>query len=204
MPSKKPVSEFDQAYYDRFYESKATRVHGAARIGHLARFVTEYIAWNEGRLESVLDVGAGAGLWRDWFKKHKPGVKYRSTEYSAYACERYGHEQKDISAWRAKERFDLIVCQGVLQYLTDDACAAAIENLGAMSRGFMYLEAVTRHDFDEVCDQKLTDGEVHLRTGAWYRARLGMHFQRVGAGLWYTKRGPLLFYELEHGGGTRV
>jgi hypothetical protein len=198
MSAPKTPAQFDQAYYDRYYESKSTRVHGAARIAHAARFVTEFMAWSDARLESVLDVGAGPGLWRDWFAKNKRGVKYRSTEYSAYACERYGHEQRDISAWRAKERFDLIVCQGVLQYLDDDACTAAIDNIGAMARGFLYLEIVTRRDFDEVCDQKLTDGQIHLRTGAWYRARLSKHFRRIGAGLWYAQRGPLLFYELEH------
>jgi 2-polyprenyl-3-methyl-5-hydroxy-6-metoxy-1,4-benzoquinol methylase len=202
MPPAKPSQkldrgQFDQAYYDRYYESKSTRVHGAARVAHLARFVTEYIAWNDGRLDAVLDIGAGAGLWRDWFAKNKRGVQYKSIEYSAYACERYGHEHRDIATWRASTRFDLIVCQGVLQYLKDDACASAIENIGAMARGFLYLEAVTRHDFDEVCDKKLTDGAVHLRTGDWYRPRLAKHFQRVGAGLWYARRGPLQFYELE-------
>lgn len=188
---------FDKAYYDRYYETASTRVHGAARIAHLARFVTEYFAWNDARLETVLDIGAGAGLWRDWFAKHKPEVKYRSTEYSEYACKKYGHEQRDISTWRAKDRFDLIVCQGVLQYLDDAACAAAIENIGAMSRGFLYLEAITKRDFEEVCDQKLTDGNVHLRTGAWYRKHLANSFENVGAGIWYAKRGSLLFYELE-------
>ena len=101
--------------------------------------------------------------------------------------------------WRtsARDRFDLIVCQGVLQYLTDAAAAAAIDNVGAMSRGFLYLEAITKRDIDEVCDPKMTDTKVHLRTGAWYRTRLGEHFTQLGAGLWYAKRGPLLFYELE-------
>jgi hypothetical protein len=199
MRKNSAAASFDKAYYDRYYESKSTQVHGKKRIGHLARMVTEFIAWSGGSIETALDVGAGAGLWRDWFAKNKPSVKYRSIEYSAYACERYGHEHRDIATWRARERFDLIVCQGVLQYLDDAACAAAIENLGAMARGFLYLEAITRRDMDEVCDQKMTDGEVHLRTGAWYRARLEESFERVGAGIWYAKRGPLLFYELERG-----
>ena len=66
-----------------------------------------------------------------------------------------------------------------------------------MARGFLYLEAITKGDFDNVCDQSLTDGAVHLRDGAWYRKHLGAQFVRVGCGLYYTARGPLRFYELE-------
>jgi hypothetical protein len=193
------AARFDEGYYRRYYEDAKTRVHDADKIGHLARGVTEMIQWLGGPLDAVLDVGAGAGLWRDWFAKNRPKTKYRSTEYSDYACEKYGHEKRDIATWRARERFDLIVCQGVLQYLPDDAAASAIENLGAMCRGFLYLEAITKGDFDAVCDQKLTDGAVHLRKAAWYRPRLAKHFVPVGCGLYYSARGTLQFYELERG-----
>jgi hypothetical protein len=191
---------FGAAYFDRFYESKKTRVHGKERIGHLCRGITEMIAWFDGDLRNVLDVGAGPGLWRDWFKKHKPEVRYVSTDVSAYACQRYGHEQRDIARWRGRERFDLVVCQGVLQYLGEDDAAAAIENLGAMTRGFLYLEAITQRDMREACDLEVTDVDVHTRTGDWYRERLGAHFQPVGCGLFVQKRSSLVFYELERGG----
>jgi hypothetical protein len=190
-------ARFDETYYRRYYADAKTRVHGAEQIGHLASGVTEMIAWYGGDLETVLDIGAGAGLWRDWFKKHKPRTKYRSTEVSEYACAKYGHEQRDIAVWRARERFDLIVCQGVLPYLDDDAAASAIENIAAMSRGFLYVEAITKRDFEEICDQAKTDGDVHLRRASWYRGHLEKHFVNVGAGLYYANRGPLRFYELE-------
>jgi hypothetical protein len=196
--ARKPqVKSFDEAYYQRYYEDAKTRVHDKTRIARLARAVTNMITWHGGQLSTALDVGAGAGLWRDWFAKHHPRTKYRSIEVSPYACAKYGHEQRDISAWRARDRFDLIVCQGVLQYIADDGAAAAIENLGAMARGFLYLEAITRGDFDTVCDQAKTDGDVHLRSAKWYRERLGAHFTNLGCGLYYARRGPLQFYELE-------
>lgn len=188
---------FDQAYFDRFYETRRTRVHGAREVAHLARGVTELVLWLRGPLGSVLDVGAGPGLWRDWFQKHKPAVRYVSTDASAYACKRYGHQKRDIASWRSKERFDLVVCQGVLPYLPDAAAASAIENLGVMTRGFLYLEAITKSDLVEVCDLDMTDVAVHPRDGAWYRRRLAKHFIQVGAGLYYAKGGPLRFYELE-------
>jgi SAM-dependent methyltransferase len=194
--AKEPAA-FGAAYFDRFYESKKTRVYGAREIARLARGVTGMVGWFGGDLDTVLDVGAGTGLWRDWFAKHRPKVAYRSTDVSAYACERYGHEQRDISRWRARESFDLIVCQGVLQYLTDDQAEAALENIAAMCSGFLYLEVVTARDLREACDTELTDVSVHARTGAWYRARLRKHFTMLGCGLHHKKGGPLVFYELE-------
>jgi hypothetical protein len=188
---------FDRKYYDRFYETKQTRVHGPAEIARLCTGVTAFLEWWNHPLATVLDVGAGTGLWRDWFREHRPKVKYRSTEFSEYACQKYGHEQRDISRWRAKERFDLVVCQGVLPYLDDDACAKALENIAAMSAGFLYLEAITKKDIKEVIDDVKTDVKVHGRTGAWYRQRLREHFIEVGAGLWCKSEAGVLFYELE-------
>jgi 2-polyprenyl-3-methyl-5-hydroxy-6-metoxy-1,4-benzoquinol methylase len=188
---------FDQAYYERHYESKRTRVHSAEQIDGLSRGITGLIAWWGGELRSVIDVGAGTGLMRDWFKRHLPRVRYRSVEYSAYACAQYGHEQRSIAEWRAKEKYDLVICQGVLPYLSDAACSKAIENLAAMSRGFLYLEAITDGDIKRVCDTDLTDTAVHRRKAAWYRTRLQKHYTQVGAGLFYAKTGNLSFYELE-------
>ena len=191
---------FGAEYFDRFYETKATRVYGEREIARLARGVTGMIAWFGGDLETVLDVGAGSGLWRDWFARHRPSVRYRSTDVSAYACERYGHEQRDIVRWRARERFDLVVCQGVLQYLADDDADQALHNLAAMSRGFLFLEVVTSRDLVEVCDTSRTDLQVHARPGEWYRERLGAHFVTLGCGLHYRRDGRLVFYELEQAG----
>lgn len=190
-------ADFDASYYGRYYGSARTRVHGPAEIGRLCTAVTSLLDWWEHPIRKVLDVGAGTGLWRDWFRAHRPGVRYRSVEYSAYACEKYGHEQRDITAWRVRETFDLVVCQGVLPYLDEAGCAKAIDNLGAMTRGFLYLEAITRRDIRSVIDGAKTDVKVHGRAGAWYRKRLGRHYFEVGCGLWAKKDARVLFYELE-------
>jgi len=188
---------FDARYYGRFYGSAKTRVHGKAEIARLCTAVTALLDWWGVPIDTVLDVGAGVGLWRDWFAKHRPKTKYRSTEYSRYACAEYGHEQRDITKWREKTEFDLVVCQGVLPYLDDAGCAKAIENIAAMTGSFLYLEAITKKDIKDVIDDAKTDVKVYGRTGAWYRARLGKHFVEVGAGLWAKKDAPVLFYELE-------
>jgi len=192
-------ARFDAAYYRRHYGGRG-RVHSAREIARLASGVTGLAAWLGVELEAVLDVGAGPGLWRDWFRRHRPGVRYRSTDVSPYACQRYGHERRDISRWRSRERHDLVVCQGVLPYLDDAAAARAIDNLGAMCRGLLYLEAITAGDLAEAVDPAATDTAVHGRTGAWYRRRLGRHFVQVGAGLWAARRAGLVLYELEAAG----
>lgn len=189
-------ARFDEAYYHRHYAGRA-RVHSAREIGRLAQGVTGLAAWLGVELRAVLDVGAGPGLWRDWFRRHRPGVRYRSTDVSPYACARYGHERRDISRWRSRERHDLVICQGVLQYLDDAGAARALENLGAMCRGLLYLEAITAHDLAEVVDREATDLAIHARTGAWYRRRLAPWFVQVGAGLWAARRAGLALYELE-------
>lgn len=188
---------FDEAYYRRFYLDPATRIYGPKHHANLVSAVTSLIDWFGGDLDDVLDVGAGVGRWREWFKHNRPDVEVVSTELDPEVCKRFGHEQRDISSWRGRRKFDLVVCQGVLPYLSDDAAARALENLAAMSRGFFYFEAITKRDLVEVCDTSRTDVRVHARTGAWYRTRLHKHFREVGAGLFYLRKGPLEFFELE-------
>ena len=189
------AERFGAGYYRRFYERAP--VHTAVTIGHLAEGTLHFAAWWGIRIRSVLDVGAGPGLWRDWFAEQHPGVRYRSTDVSAYACERYGHEQRDIATWVPRSRYDLVVCQGVLQYLDNRAATAAIENLGCATRHLLYLEVPTLHDHEHVIDADATDLDCHWRTGMWYRRRLEPHFVQVGAGLWAHREGAVRFYELE-------
>jgi O-methyltransferase involved in polyketide biosynthesis len=95
--------------------------------------------------------------------------------------------------------FDLVICQGVLQYLDDRSAARALENLGKLSRGALYLEALTQEDWDEVCDRRYTDGDVYLRPASFYRKRLGRDFRSAGGGLYLHRESPALLYALERG-----
>jgi hypothetical protein len=190
---------FDAKYFDRYYEKDGTRVYDQAQIAHLGRGVMGMVRWLGGDVASVLDVGAGAGLWRAFFQMHEPHVRYASIDASEYACTRYGHDCRDIARWRGHERFDLIICQGVLPYLSDAEAKQAIENIAAMSCGFLYLEAITSRDLAEVCDKRKTDVEVRARSGEAYRHALAPHYTPLGLGLFYVSTGPLRFYDLELG-----
>ena len=190
---------FDAPYFRRFYESSRSRVYDAREIDGLARGVTGFVQWFGSEIERVLDVGAGTGLWGAWFRDHMPAVRYRSVDVSEYACKTYGHELRDISTWRARGKFDLVVCQGVLPYLDDRACAKAVANMAAMCRGFLYLEAITARDLRDVCDRARTDTRVRSRPAAFYRKALAPHFEAVGCGLHHVRGGDKVFYELERG-----
>jgi hypothetical protein len=192
-----PRTVFDAAYYRRFYRERP--VHDRRRVGRLAEGVTGLMGWWGLPVRSVLDVGAGTGLWRSWFRDHRPGVRYRSIDVSEYACRRYGHEQHDIASWRPGRPSDLVVCHGVLQYLDDASCLAAIDNLGAATRAVLFLEVPTAADRNDVIDPAFTDLDIHWRTGAWYRRQLRPSFLALGCGLFVARSEGARFYELELG-----
>ena len=194
MPSR---PAFDEAYYRRFYLDPETRIYDEAHHGRIVTAVVALIEWFGGELRDVLDVGAGIGRWGAWLRKHRPEVEVVSTELDPAVCKKYGHEQRDITKWRGRKKFDLVVSQGVLPYLDAKDAAKALENLAAMSRGFFYFEAITTRDLEEVCDKGKTDVRVHARSAAFYRKKLNVHFREIGAGLWYRRDGDISFFDLE-------
>ena len=187
---------FDAGYYARFYGRRP--VHTRRQVAHLCEAVSGVMSWWALPLRSVLDVGAGPGWWRDWFADHRPRVKYRSVDVSEHACRRYGHEQQDISVWEPDRPADLVVCQGVLQYLDDRSTAAAIRHLATGTRSLLYLEVPTAGDRAGVLDLDASDLAVQWRTGAWYRRHLrSAGLAQVGAGLWAPSELAAALYELE-------
>lgn len=202
MPARaKPAADrfdrdrFDESYYRRFYGEKS--VHTAGQVHLLASAVHQMCAWWGLDIATVLDVGAGPGFWRDWYRATHPEVTVLSTDVSRHACDTYGHEHADISVWAPKRRFDLVVCHSVLQYPDDDSTIAAIANLGAATGHFMYLEVPTARDYAETVDPQSTDMDVHRRSATWYRRELTKHFRQVGGGLWQSRTSNIPMYELE-------
>ncbi|MEO7369456.1 MAG: class I SAM-dependent methyltransferase [Ilumatobacteraceae bacterium] len=186
---------FDAQYYDRFYGR--TPVHTRQQIGHLANGVFSLASWWRIPIRSVLDVGAGKGYWRDWLAEARPGAKYHGIDASEYACRRFDHELADISVWQPPRRYDLVVCQSVLQYLDDAGASNAIGKLAHACRGLLMFDTPTIADRDAVLDLSSTDVAVSWRTAAWYRKRLHVGFTEIGAGLWLSRDCPAVFYELE-------
>jgi 2-polyprenyl-3-methyl-5-hydroxy-6-metoxy-1,4-benzoquinol methylase len=186
---------FDAAYYRRFYGRRP--VHDRKRIGQLAGAVLGFAGWWRLPVRSVLDVGAGKGYWRDWLAEHRPRVRYHGLDVSEYACRRYGHELAELSTWQPSRRFDLVVCQSMLQYLDDRDAERAIATLGTACAGLLFVEVPTLTDRSTVIDPTGSDLDVHWRTGRWYRRRLDAAFTEVGGGVWVSRAAPLALFELE-------
>ena len=188
---------FDAAYYQRFYRDRRTRVADRKSCELLAGFVFAYLDYLQLPVERVLDLGCGTGLWRREVRRRNPGAVYVGVEKSEYACRTYGWEPGSVVDYRARERFDLVICQGVLQYLNDGEAEAALLNLPRLAPSALYLEALTAEDWKRNCNRERTDGQVHLRSAAWYRKRLRLHFRNCGGGLFLAKGSPAVLYELE-------
>lgn len=191
---------FGEAYYRRYYEDPQSRVGDAAAVGKLAGFVAGYLRYLDVPVRRIVDLGCGVGHWRTAAAQLWPRASYLGVEFSRYLCERFGWQNGSAADFAPKGRqpgFDLVVCQGVLQYLDDRAAARAIDNFGRLCRGALYLEALTAADWRQNVDRSVTDGDVHLRTGDWYRRRLATNFQACGGGLFVARRAGVTLFELE-------
>lgn len=192
------TAPFDESYYQRFYKDRRTRVADRKSCELLAGFVFAYLDYLQLPVARVLDLGCGIGLWRRELLKHSPGALYVGVESSPYACLEYGWEPGSVVDFRADDEiFDLVICQGVLQYLDEGEAETALANLARLAKSALYLEVLTTEDWERNCNRERTDGEVHLRSAAWYRKRLRRHFRNCGGGLFLAKGAPAVLYELE-------
>ncbi len=190
---------FDAEFYRRYYRDPATRVSTRREQEKLADFVCAGTAYLGFRVRRVLDAGCGLGYMRAAVGRHFPRASYVGLEASEYLAKRHGWVHAGLEAYRPRAQFDLVICHDVLQYLDDRTAAAALANLGRLSRGAAYVSALTLEDWRGTADRARSDGGVHLRKADWYRRRLARNFQPVGAGM-LTRRGcrPVL-WELERG-----
>lgn len=196
-----PMDErrFDAPYYERFYLDPATRAASEASTGRLVRFVCSYLDYLGIRPRSVLDFGCGIGMWREALLRELPDLSYHGVEFSAYLCEAHGWTSGSVVDYDHGEPVDLVICCSVLQYLPDAQARAAIANLARHADRALYLEAPTRADWAHACDHARSDGDVHHRSGDWYRRELRPHFDSCGGGLFLPKHSPVVLYELERG-----
>ncbi|MBA4111786.1 MAG: methyltransferase type 11 [Verminephrobacter sp.] len=194
---------FDEAYYQRFYFDKKTSVVDPEHIARLGAFVCSYLQYLRVPVLRVLDVGCGIGLWRDVVARHFPDASYQGVEFSDYLCERYGWERGSVVDYQASKPFDLVICQGVLPYLSPPDLQRALHNLGRLSRGALYVEAVAREDYErDIIDDELTDPRMFRHRAALYRRGLAEHFTELGGGVWLSRQADLPLFVLECVGGT--
>lgn len=199
------TGRFDRDYYQRYYFEPRTAVTSGHEMQARARLIAAYVEHVGLPVRRMLDAGCGIGLLRKPLVKLLPRASYVGLEASEYLCERYGWEHGLLQSYRSATPFDLVICYDVLQYLEDAHASRALANLGRLCRGVLYFTALTAGDWRWNCDQRRTDSNVHLRSAAWYRQRLGRSFREIGAGFWLRRGAPLTVWELESmpGRGSR-
>lgn len=191
--------KFDEAYYQRYYFDKKTSVVDPEHVNRLGAFVCSYLQYLRVPVRRVLDVGCGIGLWRDVIKRHYPHAQYQGVEYSEYLCGRFGWERGSVVDYRASAPYDLVICQGVLPYLSATDLKLALANLGRLSQGALYVEAVAREDWEQgTVDEALTDPSQHKHPAAQYRRGLAAGFTELGGGLWLSREAEVPLFALEH------
>lgn len=188
--------DFDKAYYDNYYVHPKTRVADEQDTLRLARFVFSYVAYLDFEIRSVLDLGCGVGRWQKAAEACVPEATYTGVEYSDYICETYGWEKGSVVDYSGTPA-DLVICHGVLQYLSGPEAKRAITNLSRLTQKVLYLELVTKEDWAENVDQTLTDGEIYLRSFKWYKKHLKPHFVSCGGGVLVPCDTPVALYEME-------
>lgn len=180
---------FDRAFFQRYYHAPRTAVATFDDVMKRARFVTSYLDHLQLDVERVLDAGCGTGLWKRALRRIDRDIEYVGIDPSAYLCRRYGWKQAAIDEFSTRRRFDLVVCQDVLQYVDDATVGRSFGAIARACRGALYFDVPTRDDIDDdLLDMKLTDRSIRVRSAAWYRARLRKDFVDVGGGV-FLRRG---------------
>lgn len=191
---------FDRDYYERFYFDKKTSVIDPAHAARLGAFVCSYLHYVRLPVRRVLDIGCGIGLWREAIAQHFPQASYLGVEYSDYLCQRYGWESGSVVNWAPADGqpFDLVICQGVLPYLSRPDLKRALANLTHLARGGLYLEAVTLEDYEQdIIDEQLTDPRLYRHRASVYRRGLAPGFTELGGGVWLSRQAQLPLFALE-------
>lgn len=193
------AATFDEAYYQRYYFDKKTKVVDPQHVERLGAFVCAYLRYLRVPVRRVLDVGCGIGLWREVVARHFPAAIYHGVEFSDYLCRRYGWERGSVLDYQAAKPFDFVICQGVLPYLSPTDLKRALHNLGPLSHGALYVEAVTHEDYAlDIVDQDVTDPRIFRHRAEMYRRGLSQHFRELGGGVWLSQRAEVPLFSLEH------
>jgi len=163
----------------------------------LADFIFSYLRRLHLPIRTILDVGCGLGEWRVALSKRYPKSRFQGIEYSNYLCRELGWKHGSAIDFKLSKTYDLVICQSVLQYLTDHDAQRALRNLARHCHGALYLEVVTKKDWHHHCDQRTTDDRIHLRSGMWYRNELKSYFRTLGGGLFLAKKASAVLWEME-------
>lgn len=135
-------------------------------------FVLHLAEWVLDRpVRSVLDVGCGEGQWHAQLTRIRPGIRYDGVDPSAYAVTRFGARRNlqlggicDLDALRLRDTYDLVICVGMLNYLSTRDLRHGMAQVARRTGGVAYLELFSRSD--------IIGGDTSWSTpkpASWYR-----------------------------------
>ena len=190
--------KFDKEYFDRFYERPETRASSPEEFASLTRFVLAYLEYLEIPVREVLDLGCGLGRWKDALERHDSKIRYIGVDVSPYLCRKYGWKQASVTDFRSHRKYDLVICQDVLPYLSRRKIRDALANIARLCRGAAYLQVLAKEDWEEDnCDPDRTDHTMNRLDAAWYRKVISRHFINCGGGVFVPKGSDVVLWELE-------
>lgn len=154
MPASAGRKSYDEAYFTKWYRDPRTRVHTPDAVRRKIRMVVSITEYFLGRkLRSVLDVGAGEGVWGTEIRRMRPGVRYLGIDPSEYAVARHGRRRRlrlgsfeQLPSLQLGRGHDLIVCADMLQYIPDAPLERGVRHLASLLTGVAFLEAYTSGD----------------------------------------------------------
>jgi SAM-dependent methyltransferase len=196
---------FDRDFFRRYYHAPSTAVATLEDVTTRARFVTSYLDHVQLDVHRALDAGCGTGLWKRALKRLRRDIEYVGIDTSEYSCRRYGWIHASIDGFTSRRKFDLVVCQDVLQYVDDATVERSFAAIARLCRGALYFDVPTRDDIrDGLLDMRRTDRAIHVRSAAWYRARLARDFVDIGGGVFLRRGAKAVVLALERcDGGPR-
>jgi 2-polyprenyl-3-methyl-5-hydroxy-6-metoxy-1,4-benzoquinol methylase len=197
----KPVrKDFDRAFFKRYYDDATTSVISEDDVFRRTCFVLAYLSHLRVPVHRVLDAGCGTGLLRRALHRIDRSIEYTGIDPSEYLCHQHGWIQSNVADFKSRRKFDLVVCQDVMQYMSNDEAERSIEAIAAVCRGALYFDVPTREDIDDgYLDMRKTDRNIHVRSAAWYRRRLQKHFVNAGGGVFVSLRSRFVVLALERG-----
>lgn len=190
-------SQFDAAYYDRFYGDPRTRVTAPEERAQQVALAIAVLNHQNVEVTRILDAGCGLGYARKPLLRAFPNATYTGLEVSEYLCRKYGWIHSSVVEYRDRAPFDFVICSDVVQYLSDRDAARAINNLARLCRGVLYFHTPTLEDLRGLVDEEGSDTNVHFRSAEFYRTRLRRHFHHLGFGLHLARKHEVMQWELE-------
>ncbi|HET6348510.1 MAG TPA: class I SAM-dependent methyltransferase [Candidatus Krumholzibacteria bacterium] len=200
--TRKPTvrRQFDQAFFKRYYHDATTSVISADDVFKRACFVLAYLAHLQVPVHTVLDAGCGTGLWMQALHDIDHSIDYFGFDPSEYLCRKHGWLQSTVAEFRTRRRFDLVVCQDVMQYMPAAEVERSFAAIARACRGALYFDVPTSDDIDDgFLDMKRTDRKIHVRSAEWYRRRLRKHFVNAGGGVFVMPDARTVLLALERG-----